>query len=56
MEIQVLKDTNVEKFKDFITDWIHNQNTGHRRDLAMKIISLLQIIPNFSQLLQDTAE
>mmetsp|Transcript_32819 Transcript_32819/g.50120 ORF Transcript_32819/g.50120 Transcript_32819/m.50120 type:complete len:180 (+) Transcript_32819:3034-3573(+) len=54
MEIQVLKETNEERFKEFITNMIHNQNHGRRRTLAQKLISLLKKIPNFDSLINET--
>ena len=47
MEIQVLKETNEENFKEFITAMIHNQKQGQRRNQAYKLINLLKDIPNF---------
>jgi len=32
MEIQVLKEKNLENFTDFITNMIHNQTQGKRRN------------------------
>ena len=56
MEIQVLKSANEEKFKDFITERIHNESDCSKRNEALKLIKLFQNIPNLSKLLQDNEE
>ena len=56
MEIQVLKSTNEEKFKDFITERIHNESDSSKRNEALKLIKLFQNIPNLSMLLQENKE
>ena len=56
MEIQVLKSANEEKFKDFITERIHNESDSSKRNEALKLIKLFQNIPNLSKLLQDNEE
>ena len=56
MEIQVLKETNEDSFKEFITDMIHNQKQGKRRSQACKLIGLLKNIPNFQKFVNETQE
>ena len=56
MEIQVLKETNEENFKEFITAMIHNQKQGQRRSQAYKLINLLKDIPNFQKLVNEMQE